>query len=48
MPPNWEELLYLVVYLFKLNPDTIWEMSVDDFLFWLKGIPVVSKYVGVA
>jgi phage tail tube protein FII len=33
--------------MFKLDGDAIWEMDMVDFIFWVKGIKVVGKYIGV-
>lgn len=46
MPPDWEELVYLVQYIFK--PADVWEMQMDEFVFWCKGIKTISKFMGNA
>lgn len=46
MPPEeWDELVYLVQYIFKPAKD-IWEMDMDEFVFWCKGFKTISKVMG--
>lgn len=37
-------MLYLVVHVFNINKDP-WEMTLNEFLFWVDGLPVIAKYI---
>jgi hypothetical protein len=34
-----------VAHLFHL-PGDIWEMDMDDFYFWVKGVKVIAEFKG--
>jgi hypothetical protein len=35
---NWKELVWSIAGKFNFQPDNIWNMYLDDFLFWALGV----------
>ena len=45
IPRDWKDAVIGVGYFYKFPPSEIWEMTIDELLFWAKNIKRIDKWL---
>lgn len=40
---NWKKIVWWIGWIFKTSPDKIWNMYLDEFVFWAEGVLFLIK-----